>query len=127
MKKLAASLTVLCCLSLGLALGLTHGLFGPRSAVETSRARSYHSVGALNADAQAVVQATATSTRSVQPGDFPVTVTVMKVDRVLHGAVDGATLKLRQMGDPSGRVTIEDGVPIVRAGNLYVIFLQRFT
>lgn len=54
MKAAAGSIAIICCLSLGLVMGLTHGLrglFGPRSAVDTLRAISYHPIKQLNANA----------------------------------------------------------------------------
>jgi len=46
---------------------------------------------------------------------------------VLRGAVDGATIKLRQLGGPNGTMVIEDSAPLVRPGNSYVAFVWRFT
>ena len=96
--------------------------------IEAARVKFYHSIQELNADAVAVVRITATSTRSVeQSRTTPFTVTVVKVDRVLRGSVASPTIKLRQLGSPSGAIHIEDAGPLVQPGWSYVVFLIRFT
>lgn len=116
--------------SVTLLLGCAQGMAGGGSPihVDAVRAKSYHSIQDLNADSIAVVRITATNTRSVeQIVAVPYTVTVVKVDQALRGAVGGPTIKLRQMGSPSSAVVIEDGVPLVQPGQSYVAFLLRFT
>lgn len=96
--------------------------------VEGLRTKIYHSISELNADAVAVVRITATDARLVEPvGTVPFTVTTVRVDQVLRGSVDGGTIKLRQLGSPSGHTVIEDASSLVQPGSSYVAFIHRFT
>jgi len=96
--------------------------------VAASRVKAYHSLQELNQEAIAVARVTATTTRSrEQVGSIPSTSTLVHVDQVLRGSVDGSTILLRQMGSPNGPTVIEDVAPLVEAGKSYVVFLSRFT
>ncbi|MCL4545639.1 MAG: hypothetical protein M1118_13770 [Chloroflexi bacterium] len=111
-----------------LLLGCGPDAAAPPQFVAASREKAYHSSQQLNDDAIGVVLVTATSTRSVeQIGTVPYTVSVVKVDQALRGAIDGPRIELRQMGSSGGNLRIADAAPLVQAGNSYVVFLQRFT
>ena len=87
----------------------------------------YTSIQQVNAEAVAVVQVTATSTRKTNPGHAPSVTTDVRVDRVIRGVVSGSVIKIRQFGSLDPRVVIEDADPLLQSGQSYVLFLDRFT
>lgn len=100
----------------------------PQAYVESSRAKSYHSIHDLSADAQVIARVTATANHSVAHfgrGHVPYTTTTVRVNKILRGSASGSAIKIRQLGRVGGPI-IGDDVPLLVAGNSYVVFLQRF-
>jgi hypothetical protein len=96
--------------------------------VSTSRTKQYNSIQQLISDSQVVVRVTPTSTRTVETvGATQFTVTTVNVDQVLRGTMSSRTIKVRQLGAPTGNVVIEDAPPLLQPGSSYVLFLERFT
>jgi hypothetical protein len=96
--------------------------------IEASRAKEYHTIAALNADADAVVQISSTSSKTVETtaNGVPWTITVATVTRLLRGSISAPSIKIRQLGAVGGP-TIVDGVPLLSTGTAYLAFVQHFT
>lgn len=95
-----------------------------------SRVKDYQTIAQLRADASAVAVVTAGAVASVVPSDedgvspIPATITAVRVDQILWGAVPEPQVQVRQMGSAS--VISDESTPLLQKGRQYVLFLSPF-
>jgi hypothetical protein len=108
--------------------GVTH--------IDVSRAKAYHSMRELAADAELVVRVVATSKHSVElvqgypqdPLPTPYTITTVAPREVLKGTLGNLqVLKIRQIGSSDGTTVVEHAPAILQPGHPYLLFLDVFT
>jgi hypothetical protein len=104
--------------------------------IDASRAKIYHSLREVAADAELVIRVTATTQHSVDlvqgyPGDpipTPFTVTTVALRDVLKGPANTPNaLMIRQIGASNGTTVVDGAPPILQSGRQYLLFLDQFT
>lgn len=77
----------------------------------------------MQKDSTAVVLASAVGSNAAERDGFPITVTDLRISKILAGSISGSVIKVQQLGTES--VESPDTSRLMKVGNTYLLYLGK--